>query len=105
MIKFLHFREYTAVNLFREEVSANGGCTVAYTVSDDNTSVHYAKSVCHYSDNYNKRLGRIKAQGKLLSEKLSQQFKGTEEEFIRHIKLDQDNFNCHLRGAKYSTIH
>lgn len=105
MIKFLHFRCYDSVSLFVQERSSRGGCTVAYTVNDDDTSVHYAKSVCHVSDNYNKKLGRIKATGKLLSEKLSQQFKGTEKEFIRHIELDQDNFGCYLSANSRRVVH
>ncbi len=63
-LKFIHVR-------FRQQdtISPKGGCTIAYTVNGN--SLNYAWAECCESDIFSRKMGRIKAAGRLKSEKLS----------------------------------
>jgi hypothetical protein len=44
-----------------------GGMTIAYAVNQDNKVLGYAGAKCHSNDNYNKKIGRAKATGRMKS--------------------------------------
>lgn len=70
-VKFIHLR---AMDLTNNTILPNGGATLAYTTDTDrdgNPVTKVAAAFCHYKDNFNKKLGRIKAYGRLVQ--LSQQ--------------------------------
>jgi hypothetical protein len=65
-IKFAHFRNFE----FDGAVSNLGGVTMAYTqIGDCKFKVAY--SWCSPNDNFNKKVGRIKAMGRLNSDRYS----------------------------------
>lgn len=65
-VKFIHIRNITVA----DEVAGKGGTTVAY-VDCGGGVYRFAIAKCHNSDNYNKKVGRAKAGGKLASPKHS----------------------------------
>ena len=87
-VKFLHYRAYEEVwNEETEEVehviSSNGGTTVAYVEGE--AGISYAFAYCHDLDRYNKELGRIKAAGRLNSDKYRSEVRITRDEFIAKV--------------------
>lgn len=65
-IKFIHLR---AMDLSNDTILPNGGATLAYTTDTDREGkpvVRIAVSFCSPKDNFNKKLGRIKAYGRLV---------------------------------------
>lgn len=66
-VKFKHFRQYTTDG----KISNLGGRTLAAVIDDRGCVVRYATAACHPSDNFNKRMGRIKSEGRLKSESQS----------------------------------
>lgn len=64
-IKFVHCR-----NINKDgTINPNGGLTIAYNINSEFKVVGWAAAKCHTNDNYNKKLGRMKASGRLLSNK------------------------------------
>lgn len=61
-IKFVHFRNYDP---FLNAIDNMGGSTVAYIETPE--GFEYAVAQCSDQDNFNKRLGRSKAAGRLNS--------------------------------------
>lgn len=56
-------------------VTCKGGITIAFDVVDSITDPHqykYAMAFCHEQDNYNKKIGRAKAAGRLISARYRQ---------------------------------
>ena len=82
MCKFLHIRKYND-NL---QIQGRGGVTVAY---DDLTNGCWMIAIarCHEKDNFNKRLGRVKAEGRLMSRDQFSCISGfpTEQDLIKHL--------------------
>lgn len=68
MPKFVHLR--TKGN--------RGGVTIAYSVDEEAKVVYYALARCNPSDNFCRRIGRVKAAGRLLSPKWVKEFKFNE---------------------------
>lgn len=64
-IKFLHYRRYDVDNEFYDVLSARGGVTFAYQLSEDGTQVAVAKARCNDTDNFDKRIGREISSGRL----------------------------------------
>lgn len=66
-VKFIHYRS--------KKHPEKGGATVAYEdhldTSGDDGSVKHAMSTCSNSDNFNKRIGRSVAEGRLKKNKSS----------------------------------
>lgn len=74
--KFIHLRDYR-----NGHISSNGGATIAFRLHglDDQSppnTLEWAFSECHWRDNFCRKLGRVKAEGKLNSEKHRQVFTG-----------------------------
>lgn len=87
-VRYIHLRDYTSSE---ETPDARGGATIAYRTAGDVT--HYAISECHPKDNFNKAIGRIKAEGKLSSSRLCKSLETTGN---RNIEI------CYLlRGLYY----
>lgn len=63
MIKFMHIRP-----LHHGQPETKGGMTIAYENMGDNT-YQYAISFCHPKDNFCKRTGRVKAAGRMQSQR------------------------------------
>ena len=61
MCKFIHIR-----NKIDNKIQGKGGYTIAYE-SVPGGGFLYAMAKCHEKDNFNKHLGRVKAQGRLKS--------------------------------------
>ena len=63
--KFLHIR-----NQSKEGTTlSHGGLTIAYLLDDKYNVIGFAPARCHINDNYNKKVGRIKSEGRLKSDK------------------------------------
>ena len=82
-VKFLHYRVYEEDNHGEVTVASNGGTTVAYIEGEEGIS--HAFAYCHELDRYNKKLGRIKSAGRLLSENYCATVKTTRDEFIKKV--------------------
>ena len=82
-VKFLHYRVYEEDNHGEVTVASNGGTTVAYIEGEEGIS--HAFAYCHELDRYNKKLGRIKSAGRLLSENYCATVKATRDEFIKKV--------------------
>ncbi|UFK09570.1 hypothetical protein [Xanthomonas phage DES1] len=78
-VKYLHYR-HTAVD---GSIESHGGITFAYVEGEQGIS--FATAQCSLNDNFNKKLGRAKAQGRLLSEKHSRVFAGKRADFIDQL--------------------
>lgn len=62
-VKFIHCR-----NLNKDlTTKPMGGMTIAYVLNDKFKVVGYATARCHTHDHYVKKLGRVKASGRLNS--------------------------------------
>lgn len=59
-VNFLHRRP-----MVDGRISNSGGFTVAFEEVDE--GIRYAVAYCHPNDNFNKKTGRIKAEGRLNS--------------------------------------
>ena len=82
-VKFLHYRVYEEDNHGEVTVASNGGTTVAYIEGEEGIS--HAFAYCHELDRYNKKLGRTKSAGRLLSENYCATVKATRDEFIKKV--------------------
>lgn len=80
--KFIHVRRYEG-----DSISSKGGRTIAYYTPLLKDSFIYAVAKCHEQDNFNKKVGRNKAAGRLKSKDQWEidSESGTEEEFIQKI--------------------
>jgi len=67
MIRFAHRRIITPEGT----ISSKGGMTIAY--EQQGNTINYAVARCHGNDNFVKSQGRVKAAGRLLSDKHRQQ--------------------------------
>lgn len=63
-VRFHHVRNVSEQGI----ILGKGGITVAYMMDQPGTVV-YAVARCHPRDNYNKRQGRAKASGRLMSQR------------------------------------
>lgn len=88
-VKFLHYRYYGEFERIGGSmdvpldylVSPNGGRTIAYVVMDDGT-LRWASAQCAKEDRYNKKYGRAKAAGRLLSRHLGLVNVVSQQQFI-----------------------
>lgn len=66
-IKFVHIRfpETNGLEVFEGTISPRGGITIA--IEDKGDHWLAAQAMCHPRDNYVKKLGRAKAEGRLKS--------------------------------------
>jgi hypothetical protein len=76
-VKFIHIRnrQPSKKDPMQQEISCRGGVTIAYTVMEaaeapDGFHITYSSSHCHQRDNYDRRIGRAKAGGRLHSKKV-----------------------------------
>ena len=61
--KFIHCRQINQEG----KITPNGGMTIAYTLNNEFKVVGFAVAKCHMKDHYNKKVGRMKAKGRLKS--------------------------------------
>lgn len=79
-VKYIHNRKIQADGT----VAPNGGLTVAYVLDGNFKVVGWAAARCHEKDHYNKKIGRAKASGRLLSNSWFQECDPmNEKEFIQ----------------------
>lgn len=78
-----------------------GGLTIAYEVGiDELPRVHYGFAICSPEDNFERQVGRIIANERLLQETMT--FLGTEEEFRATMDFQQARFHARKRrGSNY----
>lgn len=69
MVKFMHLRPPDGKKHSNGRIypCSNGGMTVAYT--EDQGVIHFAVAFCSEKDNFNYKIGRMKAAGRLDSDK------------------------------------
>lgn len=76
----------------------NGGYTIAYTNIPRNTSgdVHYALARCKSSDNFNKKIGRMIAEGRLAAGKYETVFAKSSRygDIVRDIITEVESKKC-----------
>lgn len=81
MCKFIHIRRFQD-----GQIQGKGGVTIAY---EDLTNGCYMIAVakCHEKDNFNKKLGRVKSKGRLLSRNQFHCISGfnSEKDLIKHL--------------------
>lgn len=81
MIKFHHRRLLDPVY---NTISGKGGATIAYEVMGNN--IQYAVARCHTNDNFNKAQGRIKAAGRMNSNRYLHTYQGDRQSFLRMLE-------------------
>lgn len=72
----LHYAHKRYIDPELGTVSAKGGMTACWTEAVDN-QILYATARCHKKDQFSKQQGRVKAAGRLNSEKYATLFSGT----------------------------
>jgi hypothetical protein len=103
-VRFLHYRAYdeqlrTKTNPLG--VDSRTGATIAYTEPAEGKPIAWAAAFCHPRDNYNKRIGRIKAMGRLKSaEYIELTNLSDKREFLSLIDSEMEGYNY---TRKYST--
>jgi len=81
--KYIHCRNFKKDGTMIPQ----GGMTVAYTLDDKFKVVGMAVAKCHSKDMYNKQVGRMKASGRLLSDKYYQDVPESDEMvFIANVQ-------------------
>lgn len=88
-VKVKHIR-----NVVNGQISNLGGMTVAAMVDDDFNVIKYGVAKCHTNDNFVKRLGLVKATGRMKS---STEFLTTNvkyDELVRILKDSQASKDC-----------
>lgn len=78
-VYFMHIRNVDT----NDRVSNFGGTTVAYREVPG--GVEFAEAWCSDRDNFNKAIGRAKAQGRLNSPHYMRKFSGTFSQFREHV--------------------
>jgi len=86
-VKFIHIR-YKDSN---GNILSSGGVTFAYR--EEGEGIKYASAKCHPNDNYVKTLGRVKAHGRLSSDKNSHTFAGVEQDFLNALENQATAWN------------
>ena len=82
-IKFIHCRHTNKDG----SVNPHGGMTIAYVINNTFKVVGWAAAKCNLKDNYNKHVGRMKAAGRMLSNKYYQECPEIEEKtFIQNAQ-------------------
>jgi len=84
-IQFIHRRPVDAAT---RDFSSRGGFTVAYRAVPEDNHVEYSVAVCSDRDNFNKKLGRDIAAGRLTRGMARRIVVGTEEDF-REVMFNQ----------------
>lgn len=78
--KFYHIRY---VDPETGRIDPRGGVTYAYLIDTDKIVRGYAVARCHEKDNYNKHIGRAKAEGRMKSKHYFHEVLMTEDNFIK----------------------
>lgn len=87
MIKIAHIR----LKKPDETINSNGGVTVAFEKIHESGIYKYAMAFCHPHDNFNKKLGRAKAIGRMKSKHFIQMDGAkTDSELIANIITELD---------------
>lgn len=90
-VKFLHYRVVE-----NGQVSCKGGATIAYVTGEEGVS--FAEAYCSQRDNYNRRLGRDIALGRL-SSGVVDEFDGTQNDFLIAMDSEQSH-NGYVRHRR-----
>ena len=80
-VKFLHYRVVKD-----GQVEGKGGATLVFVTGEEGVS--FAEAYCSHKDNYNRRLGRDIALGRLAAGVVDE-FDGTQEEFLEAMDSEQ----------------
>ena len=80
-VKFLHYRVVKD-----GQVEGQGGATIVFVTGEEGVS--FAEAYCSHKDNYNRRLGRDIALGRLAAGVVDE-FDGTQEEFLAAMDSEQ----------------
>lgn len=85
-VRFIHVRDTEWITTTKKRILPTGGVTIAYDSTPIHNSIKYAIAKCHGKDQYNKKLGRAKAGGRLVSTKQ-----------CKYMPLAKPNYNYILR--------
>ena len=83
-VKFIHLRRR---NIEDGSISNSGGVTVAFR--EVGANIEYAIARCSPYDNFSKKLGRIKAEGRLESDKYRKSVHTDFNDFIKTETISQ----------------
>lgn len=83
--KFMHFRSYEGSKVPWAEVSSKGGATVAYCEGE--TGISYGIAYCHANDRYNRKKGRLIAEGRMFNERTSKAAPLPVEAFRKEMEI------------------
>lgn len=100
MLKYAHLRTMSPLG-----VSGLGGATVACEVSPEGFVLKAAASICNPRDNFSRKVGRIKATGRLKSPRWTITFKDGEvhvRDFIKELRANSANM---FRSSKALESH
>ena len=103
-VKFVHIRRHSSDG----SISPLGGGTVAYEVDQDTGMVlRAASSFCHPKDNFNRYLGRVKAEGRMNSKHWVMQIGDVHErDFVAKIRAENENllnFSPRIQSSEAQT--
>lgn len=89
-IRYMHYRPYSSVfdaNIVAiDTVEGKGGLTIAYVEDAEKGTIEFASAICHENDNFNRKLGRDIAEGRLKSGRLvNEVFEGDYKAFIEEM--------------------
>lgn len=93
-LRTVHFRLYDFDSIDSLDVSPRGGLTLVYFVSPTNNSITFATALCSNKDNYNKKLGRNIAIGRLYTRQgITALYKSGEDclKVIESVLANSDN--------------
>ena len=90
-VKFLHYRVVSG-----GQVEGKGGATIVFVAGEQGVS--FAEAYCSYRDNYNRRLGRDIALGRMAAGVVDE-FDGTQEEFLAAMDSEQSD-NGYVRHRR-----
>ena len=89
-VKFIHCRNINPDGT----INPHGGLTIAYNINKDFKVVGWAAAKCNFKDTYNKQIGRMKAAGRLLSNKYYLTVAETDEKTF--IEKSHNGFKQHF---------
>lgn len=82
--KFMHFRNFIQGSGTADALP-KGGATVAYVEGD--TGISYGVSYCHDNDRYDRKKGRLIAEGRMFNERTSKTAPLPVEAFRKEMEI------------------
>ncbi len=83
-VKFIHLRKLEIASTGGIKVAGRGGMTIAF-MSLPTGGYRVARAKCHDRDNFARKIGRIKAAGRLNSDRQSSEIMADEKTLVANI--------------------